>query len=51
MPTELLDEGYRYFPLDVTSLFTNVPLVKLLTLFYTEYTKKKQTNMRESTLE
>ena len=26
VPTELFDEGYRYFSFDVTSLFTNVPL-------------------------
>ena len=40
VPIELFDEGYRYFSFDVTSLFTNIPLSKLLILFYTEYIKK-----------
>ena len=36
IPTELFDEGYRYFSFDVTSLFTNVLYIKLLILFYAE---------------
>ena len=30
IPTEFFDQGYRYVSFDVTSLFTNVPLNKIV---------------------
>ena len=52
MPTELFDEGYRYFSFDVTSLFTNVPLNKTINIILHRIYKENlvKTNMRKSTL-
>ena len=52
IPTELFDEGYRYFSFDVTSLFTNVPLNKTINIILHRIYKENlvKTNMRKSTL-
>ena len=52
MPTELFDEGYRYFSFDVTSLFTNVPLNKTINIILHRIYRENlvKTNMRKSTL-
>ena len=52
IPTELFDEGYRYFSFDVTSLFTNVPLNKTIDIILHRIYKENpvKTNMRKSTL-
>ena len=52
MPTELFDEGYRYFFFDVTSLFTNVPLNKTINIILHRIYKENlvKTNMTKSTL-
>ena len=52
IPTELFDEGYRYFSFDVTSPFTNVPLNKTINIILHRMYKENlvKTNMRKSTL-
>ena len=52
IPTELFDEGYRYFSFDVTLLFTNVPLNKTINIILHRIYKENlvKTNMRKSTL-
>ena len=52
IPTELFDEGYRYFPFDVTSLFTNIPLNKTINIILHRQYKENlvKTNMRKSIL-
>ena len=37
VPKKLFDDGFRFVSFDVKSLFTNIPLIKLLILFYIEY--------------
>ena len=39
-PTKLSDEGYHYFPFDVTLLFTNVPLNKTINIILHRICKK-----------
>ena len=52
VPTELFDEGYRYFSFDVTSLFTNIPLSKTINIILHRIYKENlvKANMRKSTL-
>ena len=52
IPTELFDEGYRYFSFDITLLFTNVPLNKTINIILHRIYKENlvKTNMRKSTL-
>ena len=52
IPTELFDEGYRYFSFDVTSLFTNVSSNKTITIILHRIYKENllKPNMRKSTL-
>ena len=53
IPTELFDEGYRYFAFGVTSLFKNVPLNKTINIILLRIYKENlvKTNMRKSILE
>ena len=52
IPTELFNEGYRYFSFDVISLFTNVLLNKTINIVLHGIYKENlvKTNLRKSTL-
>ena len=52
IPSELFDEGYRYFSFDVTSLFTNVPLNKAINIILEQIYKENlvNTKLRKNTL-
>ena len=45
IPPELIDQGYWYFSFDVTSLFTNVPLIVTINILEWIY-KEKPVNTR-----
>ena len=52
IPPELFEKGYRYYSLDVVSVFTNVPLNRTIKIILKRLYEEKllATNLRKSTL-
>ena len=52
IPPELFEQGYRYYSLDVVSLFTNVPLNRTIKIILKRVYEEKllATKLRRNTL-
>ena len=52
IPKELFDQGYRFVPFDVESLFTSVPLSKTINVILDQIYNKKllKTNIKKQTM-